>query len=66
MPWYDLMCGACGEVSEAFQMMAREQPTRCLKCGKNEVRRVLLKAPAVFDTYPEGHPRKNRGRHKQT
>ena len=62
MPWYDLECGACGEMSEAFQKMDAKQPTRCQKCGKRKVRRVLLKAPAAFDTYPTDHPRKNRGR----
>ncbi len=62
MPYYDLKCDACNEVSEGFQKMDAKQPTRCTKCGKQKVRRIIVKAPAFRDTYSPMHPRRNRGR----
>ena len=62
MPWYDLECSACGEISEAQQKLDAKQPTRCPKCGKRQVRRMILKAPATRNTYSPMHPRRNRGR----
>jgi putative FmdB family regulatory protein len=62
MPLYDLVCGACGETSEAFQPMNAKQPTRCAKCGVRRVRRAITKAPATRNTYSPLHPRKHRGR----
>ncbi len=60
MPWYDLECGACGATSELEQRMNARQPTRCAKCGKRQVRRVILKPIAVRSNYAPA--RKNRGR----
>jgi putative FmdB family regulatory protein len=62
MPLYDLQCSACGHSFEAFQAMNQPQPTRCEKCGKKKVRRVLVKPPKGHNKYDDGHPRKNRGR----
>jgi len=47
---------------EAFQTMDAKQPTRCEKCGKKKVRRVLVKPPKAHSNYEDGHPRKGRGR----
>ena len=62
MPLYDLQCSACGQTSEAFQAMDAKQPTRCEKCGRKKVHRVLLKPCATYNNYSPCHPRKNRGR----
>jgi putative FmdB family regulatory protein len=62
MPLYDLECSACGEISEDIQTMDAKQPTRCAKCGKRQVRRILLKPPAYHNHFSPLHPRKNRGR----
>ncbi len=62
MPIYDLDCSACGNISEEFQSIHEKQPTRCAKCGKRQVRRVILKAPAFLNRYSPLHPRRNRGR----
>lgn len=62
MPLYDLQCSACGTCFEAFQAMNQPQPTRCRKCGRKKVRRVLLKPCAAHDNYSPMHPRKNRGK----
>lgn len=62
MPLYDLQCSACGYEFEAFQAMEAKQPTRCPKCGKRRVRRVLLRPPKGHNRYDDGHPRKGRGR----
>ena len=62
MPLYDLQCNTCGNVTEAFQAMNQPQPTRCERCGKRKVRRVILKPPAAHNTYAPMKPRKTRGR----
>jgi putative FmdB family regulatory protein len=62
MPLYDVRCSACGSTSEVFQKMDTKQPTRCAECGARKVRRMILKAPATYNTYSPLHPRKNRGR----
>lgn len=61
MPTYDLQCSACGVYSEAIQPMHAPQPTRCEKCGKKKVRRVILSPPGTYNSYSPAHPRKNRG-----
>ena len=61
MPQYDLECSVCGYGFEAYQLMDAKQPTRCPKCGRKKVRRVLLKPPATYNKYSPMHPRKNRG-----
>ena len=61
MPLYDLECSACGDTTEKFQAMDAPQPTRCGKCGKKKVRRVLLKPCATYNNYSPCHPRKRRG-----
>jgi len=61
MPLYDLECSVCARAFEAFQAMNQPQPTRCPKCGKKKVRRVLLKPCATYNNYSPMHPRKNRG-----
>lgn len=62
MPLYDVECRACGARNEVFQAMDAKQPTRCARCGKKKVVRVLVKPPAAHNTYSPYHPRKNRGR----
>lgn len=62
MPNYDLQCEACQYEFEAFQKMDAQMPSKCPSCGNRKARRVFRKAVAVVDTYPDGHPRKNRGR----
>jgi putative FmdB family regulatory protein len=62
MPLYDLQCSACGHTFEAFQAMDAKQPTRCGKCGRKKVRRILVRPPKGHNKYEDGHPRKGRGR----
>jgi len=61
MPLYDVQCSACGDTREVFQAMFAKQPTKCARCGKKKVRRVLLKPCAAHNTYSPMHPRKKRG-----
>jgi hypothetical protein len=41
--------------------MSQPQPTRCEKCGKKKVRRLILKPCATYNSYSPMHPRKHRG-----
>ncbi len=41
MPNYDYECSACGHVFEEFQSMTDAKLTKCPKCGKNKLSRLI-------------------------
>jgi putative FmdB family regulatory protein len=41
MPTYDYECGACGHVFEVLQSMTDKKLTRCPKCEKNKLHRLI-------------------------
>lgn len=41
MPTYDYECSACGARFEAFQSINDKPLTKCEKCGKKKVRRLI-------------------------
>ena len=64
MPLYDLQCSACGHTFEAFQAMDAKQPTRCEKCGRKKVRRVLAEAACGPQQLRGRATREARDRHR--
>lgn len=41
MPTYDYECSACGARFEAFQSIKDKPLTKCEKCGKKKIRRLI-------------------------
>ncbi|MFA5059126.1 MAG: zinc ribbon domain-containing protein [Candidatus Omnitrophota bacterium] len=41
MPTYQYECSACGHALEAFQTMTEKRLTKCPKCGKNKLERLI-------------------------
>ena len=41
MPTYEYECNACGHAFEALQTMTEPKLTKCPKCGKNKLARLI-------------------------
>ena len=41
MPTYQYECSACGHQMEALQSMMEKRLTKCPKCGKNKLERLI-------------------------
>ena len=61
MPLYDLGVQRMQPRLRGVQAMNSPRPTRCEKCGKKKVRRVLLEPSATYDGCSPMHPRGPRG-----
>jgi len=48
MPTYDYECDACHHTFEEFQSMKDEHLTKCPKCGKKKLRRLLGAGAAII------------------
>ncbi len=48
MPNYDYICDACGDRFEAFHSMAAKPLTKCKKCGKSKLRRLISGGAGVL------------------
>jgi putative FmdB family regulatory protein len=48
MPTYAYECSNCGEQFERVQKFTDEPVTKCPKCKKNKVRRVVQASAIVF------------------
>jgi putative FmdB family regulatory protein len=48
MPTYDYECSACGHVFEALQTMTEPKLTRCPKCKKNKLQRLIGSGSGVI------------------
>lgn len=47
MPTYDYVCDACGHAFEHFQSMKDDALTKCPKCKKKKLRRLIGAGAAV-------------------
>src|SRR6187401_2888778 len=47
MPTYDYVCDACNHAFEHFQMMKDDALTKCPKCKKKKLRRLIGAGAAV-------------------
>lgn len=41
MPTYEYECSACGHQTEILQSMTEKRLTKCPKCGKNKLERLI-------------------------
>ena len=48
MPTYEYECDACGHAFEEFQSMTDAPISKCPKCGKKKVRRLIGRGGAVI------------------
>lgn len=48
MPTYEYECGACGHRFEKFQSMTEKAITKCPKCGKSKVQRMISGGAGVL------------------
>ncbi len=48
MPTYEYECRACGHVLEALQSMTEPKLTKCPKCGKNKLARLIGSGSGVI------------------
>ncbi|MDH4228106.1 MAG: zinc ribbon domain-containing protein [Deltaproteobacteria bacterium] len=44
MPIYEYSCSKCGEVFEASQKMSEKPLTKCVKCGKGPVEKLISRS----------------------
>lgn len=61
MALYDYRCQDCKHTFEVRHGIKELGPEKCPKCGKRNVEKVFLKAPAFHTFYSPMHPRRNRG-----
>lgn len=48
MPTYDYKCSSCGEMFEEVQSMKAPHLTKCPKCGKNTLVRLIGGGGVIF------------------
>lgn len=48
MPTYDYVCDACRHEFEEFQYMSEDALTKCPKCGKKKLRRLIGTGAAII------------------
>lgn len=47
MPTYDYVCESCGHEFEEFQRMTEKALTKCPKCGKLKLKRLIGKGSHI-------------------